>query len=128
ERTQVLNHLSQCAECREVAAFALPAEAALAEPARVPAGRRWSPWLLLRWSAVAVVLGALTVVVVLHPGMWNGPPKISQQTTQLAPAGNIPAAPPTVSAPASAQPSAEALQAKMKGEPESAGELAAAGN
>ena len=34
ERTQVLNHLSQCADCREVAAFTLPAEVAAAEPAR----------------------------------------------------------------------------------------------
>jgi len=129
EQTQVLNHLSGCAECREVAAFALPAEAALAEPARVPAGRPWRPWLVLRWSAMAVVLGALTVVVVLHPGRWNGPPKILQQTTQLGPAGNIPAAPPTVSAPPSAPPSPEAAEAKVQGgTKQSAGELAAAGN
>ncbi|HMD85542.1 MAG TPA: YCF48-related protein [Terriglobia bacterium] len=129
ERTQVLNHLSQCAECREVAAFTLPAEAVAAEPARVPARRRSSPWLVLRWSAMAVALGALTVVVVLHPGMWNGPPKITQQASPPAPAENIASAPPTVSAPPSAQPSPETAQAKVQGEArESADELAAAGN
>jgi hypothetical protein len=129
ERTQVLDHLSQCAECREVAAFTLPTEGAVAEPARVPAGRRSSPWLVLRWSAMAVVLGALTVVVVLHPGMWNGPPKILQQTTQPVPAGNIASAPPTVSAPLPAPPSTAPVQAKVhKGARESAGELAAPGN
>ena len=128
ERTQVLNHLSQCAECREVAAFTLPAEVAVAEPTRVAAGRRWSPWLVLRWGAMAAVLGALTVVVVLHPGMWNGHPEISKETPPPAPAGNITSAPQTVSAPPLAQPPPETSQAKAQVEArESAGELAAAG-
>ena len=36
ERTQVLNHLAECAECREIVALSLPAEAKAAEPARLP--------------------------------------------------------------------------------------------
>ena len=72
ERTRVLHHLAQCAECREVAAFALPAEAAAGRaPAR--GGRAaLEPWLVLRWGAMAAVLGTLAVVVVLHPDMWKG--------------------------------------------------------
>ncbi len=126
ERTQVLDHLSHCGECREVAAFALPAEGAVAEPTRGLAERRWSPWLVLRWGAIAAVLGALTVVVVLHPGMWKAHPEISQEMRPPVPAGNIPSAPPAVSAPPLAPPPPESVQAKAQVETrESAGEMAA---
>jgi len=126
ERTQVLNHLSQCADCREVAVFTLPAEVAVAEPVRVAARRRWSPWLVLRWGALTAVLGALTVVVVLHTGRWKGRPEISQETPSPVPAGNITSAPQPVSAPPLAQLPPEPAQAKAQREaPVSAGELAA---
>ncbi len=129
ERTQVLDHLSQCAECREVAAFTLLTETPVAPPTRVPAGRRWSPWLILRWSAMAVVLGAVTVVVVLHPGMWNRPAEVSQQTAPPVPAGNITSAPPTLSAPPSSPPSPEPVKTKAQKETqEPAGEMAAKGS
>jgi hypothetical protein len=126
ERTQVLNHLVQCAECREVAAFSLPPETAAAEPARVAVGRRWSPWLVLRWGAMAAVLGALTIVVVLHPGMWKGPQEISKKTPPPAPVGNITSAPQTVSLSPLAPPPPEPARARAQLETrESAGELAA---
>lgn len=90
ERTQVLNHLSQCADCRAVAAFVLPDEAAAAAPARVAAPRSWNPWRALRWGATAAVLGMLTVVVSLHPGLWNRPQEISQKTPPPAvPSGGV---------------------------------------
>jgi hypothetical protein len=124
ERTQVLNHLAQCAECREVAAFTLPAEAAEAEPARVATGRRWTPWLILRWGAMAAVLGALTVVVILHPDMWKGPQEM--KIPPPAPAGNIANTPQTIPAPPLAQPSPEPARVRAQSEArESANELAA---
>jgi hypothetical protein len=126
ERTQVLNHLSQCAECREVAAFTLPTEAAVAEPTRAGAGRRWTPWPVLHWGAMAAVLGALTVVVVLHPGMWKGHPEISKVTPPPAPAGNSTSAPQAVSVSPLAPLPPETAQAKAHEEAQkSAGEMAA---
>jgi hypothetical protein len=69
ERTQVLNHLAECAECREIVALSLPAEAKAAEPARLPVRSGWSARPVLRWGALAAVLGAVVVVAVLrqHP-------------------------------------------------------------
>src|ERR1035438_6365006 len=71
ERTQVLNHLSQCADCREVAAFVVPAVAMAEEPARTKSRLRWNPWPMLRWGALAGVLGILAIVVVSHPDVWK---------------------------------------------------------
>jgi hypothetical protein len=80
EHAQVLNHLNQCADCRGVAAFVLPEKPAELVPARVAAPRSWYSWPVLRWGALAAVLGTLTMVVVLHPGMWNRPAEVSQRT------------------------------------------------
>jgi hypothetical protein len=66
ERTQVLNHLAQCAGCRELAALSLPAEVEVIETARVSARGRWNPWLALRWGSLAAALGALAIVVVMR--------------------------------------------------------------
>src|SRR5712692_3430949 len=61
ERLQVLEHLAQCADCREVVSLAMPelepASTVSAGPARAP----WLPWPVLRWGALAacvVVVGA----------------------------------------------------------------------
>src|SRR5664279_5612989 len=48
ERTQVLDHFSQCADCRDVAAFIVPADAMAEQPARTKSGMRWNPWPMLR--------------------------------------------------------------------------------
>jgi len=61
ERTQMLEHLAQCADCREVVSLAIPElEPAHAAPAR-PAKSPWLRWPVLRWGALAacvVVVGA----------------------------------------------------------------------
>ncbi len=128
ERTQVLNHLAHCAECREIAAFTLPAESAVAERDRLEAGRRWSPWLVLRWGAMAAVLGALAIVVVLHPRLWKGHPELSQRTHPEVPAVSS-SAPQSVAPTPSAQSSS--ITAKAQGHTEareSSNELTATGN
>lgn len=114
ERARVLNHLVRCADCREIAAFTLPAEAVEAEAASVGAGRGWSPWPVLRWGAMAAVLGTLTLIVVLHPGTWKGHPEISQQTHPPVPGANIPSTPAVESAPPLAQPPTESVKAKAE--------------
>src|SRR5208337_1322765 len=66
ERAQVLSHLAQCAECRELVALILPAEVEAPEPTRLPARQGWSVWRLLGWGGLAAALGAVVIVVVLH--------------------------------------------------------------
>ena len=66
ERAQVLNHLAQCAECRELAALSLPSEVAVAEPTRLRARRGWSTWSALRWGVLATSWGAVVIIVVVH--------------------------------------------------------------
>lgn len=80
ERTAVLSHLNQCAECREVAAFVLPTEGTPTELPRAVPARHWSPWLFLRWGAMAAALGVLTIVVTVHPGLWKGKQEITKVT------------------------------------------------
>ena len=103
ERTQVLNHLSQCAECREVGAFTLPAEEPVVEPTHVAVRRRWNPWPFFRWTALAAVLGTLTLVVVLHPGMRKGRQEVSKLTPPSIPAGSISSSPSPAPVPPLAQ-------------------------
>jgi hypothetical protein len=71
ERTQVLNHLAQCAECRELAALSLPGEVEVAQAVSSTAKRWWSAWPTLRWSALAAALGAAAIVMVLHSYPWR---------------------------------------------------------
>jgi len=111
ERTQVLNHLSQCADCREVAAFIVPADAVVEEPARIKAGMRWNPWPMLRWGALAGVLGILAIVVVSHPDMWRHHQQIAKVTTPPTPAGDIARAPTAVAPLPSTPPPAKDAEA-----------------
>ena len=60
ERTAVLDHLSYCAECREVLAFALPAMEAGQAVLSVPRRSRAS-WPTLRWAFVSAGIVALSV-------------------------------------------------------------------
>jgi hypothetical protein len=99
ERTQVLNHLSRCTECREVAALIAPVEADVPQPAVTVPRKRWNPWLVLRWGAIAAALGAVTVVVLLHPGGWKRPVQISKATIPPAPAGKVTSVPQAVPRP-----------------------------
>ena len=61
ERTQVLEHLARCTDCRDVVALAQPAD--LPTPALVqPARGNWLTWPRLRWALVAagvIVVGSL---------------------------------------------------------------------
>jgi len=60
ERLQVLDHLAQCTDCREVIALAVP-EPVAAEVARQPVPAPWFSWPFLRWGAAiacVIVVGA----------------------------------------------------------------------
>jgi hypothetical protein len=98
ERGQVLNHLAQCAVCRELVELISPAEAAPAWPEHPPARSGWRAWPLLRWSALAAALAAVAVAVVWHPAPWRKQPVAarlaSQQSEQKLLATAAPPTPP----------------------------------
>src|SRR5881296_99409 len=71
ERTLLLGHLADCAQCRELVALAFPSpevQAALAEATRPASGSavwaRWPVWL--RWGTLrwAVLAGSVGVVLI----------------------------------------------------------------
>ena len=60
ERTAVLDHLSYCAECRDVAALALPATESLQPALQFSASRKLT-WPILRWSLTSAGVLALAL-------------------------------------------------------------------
>ena len=74
ERSQVLEHLARCGECRDVIALSLPAEEPNAPLVR-PLRGRWLTWPRLRWGLVAagvLVVGSFGVLryrETSHPAM-----------------------------------------------------------
>ena len=113
ERTEVLNHLAQCAACREVVALTLPEEADVAYPLRFPT-RRWSGWPVLRWGTLAAVLGAVAIIVVLHQYPSRKQAMISKDMHPAVVPGAGETTPQIALRPA--QPSAEAVAAKSQAE------------
>ena len=115
ERTQVLNHLAQCAECRELAALSLPGEVEVAQPVSATARRWWNAWPPLRWGALAAALGAAAIVMVLHSYPWRRQETVSKEMRPTIVASASKAARQSP-AELSAQPSPEAAVAKAGAE------------
>jgi hypothetical protein len=65
ERAQVLQHLAQCADCREVVSLAMP-EAGIMAPSRIQRESRWLTWPVLRWGALAACVVVVSTAVTLH--------------------------------------------------------------
>jgi hypothetical protein len=116
ERTEVLNHLAQCAECREVVALTVPAEVEVAQPARLAAQRGWSVWPTVRWGALAAALGAVAIVVVLHQYPSSRQETVSKDMRPDVTVSAGKAVPQTSAELPPAQPSAEAAAAKAEAE------------
>ena len=125
ERTEVLNHLSQCADCREIVALTLPAEEEVAVPARVAGQGLWTPSLMVRWGALAAALGVMAIVAIIRQHPTGRETMISKDVRPdvIASAQKPAPLPPAESSPA--QPKAEAAkkQAEM-GAPQSRRERA----
>ena len=64
ERAHVLQHLVECADCREVLSLATPE----IEPALAPGPERsnWLSWPVLRWGALAACVVVVSAAVTLH--------------------------------------------------------------
>jgi len=63
ERNQVLQHLGQCADCRQVVSLAMPE---IVAPSAIPARSPWLTWPMLRWGALAACAVVVSAAVTLH--------------------------------------------------------------
>jgi hypothetical protein len=88
ERLQVLEHLAQCAHCRDVVSLALPpavvADSTVLVPHYAPV---WLRWPVLRWGALAACLVIVGAAVTLRLGYRRPTEPVSdvRQTTPSAP-------------------------------------------
>jgi hypothetical protein len=122
ERTQVLTHLARCANCREVVALTLHAQVDVGEPMQLPTRRGWSAWPALRWGALAAALGAVAIVMVLHPTLQRRQQAISKNLSLQAARQAVA---PASMASSAAQPGGEAALGKGRAAPiESIGDKA----
>jgi hypothetical protein len=68
ERSLVLGHLAQCAECREQVSMALPRLEDQMDPQAAGVGRGWLRWPVLRWGLLVASLAIMgTVALVRRP-------------------------------------------------------------
>jgi hypothetical protein len=92
ERSQVLEHLGQCGDCRDVVLLAGPdraAAAASAQPARSP----WLRWPVLRWGTAAACVVIVSAAVMLrHERLGTRPSLASFDRTPPVVASPKPAA------------------------------------
>ncbi len=118
ERVQVLEHLSRCAQCREVASLlARPAEEpqTVIRPQRV---ERWWKSPVVHWSALLTAAVVVLIAVILGPHRRRPGYSASAPATasQPEPAVVSQAAPEPASAP-SQQPPAAKTEVRKKAEP-----------
>jgi hypothetical protein len=64
ERSQVLEHLAACADCREVVSLAMPPIEST--PLPIPQKLGWLSWPALRWSALAACVVVVSAAVMLR--------------------------------------------------------------
>ncbi len=103
ERSQVLQHLADCADCRDVMSLAMPEIVSVPSPSAERS--RWLSWPTLRWGALAACVVVVTAAVTLHQ---------RRQAAELLVAEKTPAAPVSVTAENNApQPPREKLAAKI---------------
>jgi len=91
ERSQVLQHLGQCTECRQVVALAMPEMVA---PSPIPAPTRWFSWPVLRWGALAACVVVVSAAVTLHYERRESAERVVAPSTPV-PAAPVPATPET---------------------------------
>jgi hypothetical protein len=92
ERTQVLQHLGLCADCRQVVALAMPE---MLEPSAIPARTQWFSWPVLRWGALAACVVVVSAAVTLHYERRESAERVVAPSTP-APAAPAPVPPETL--------------------------------
>ena len=84
ERATVLDHLSCCAECRDILVFALPAAEEM-QPAAKPSPSRWLTWPALRWGLVTAGVAIIAAFGVMNYQRNSGSAQLSPPTSQNEP-------------------------------------------
>ncbi len=64
ERSQVLQHLADCADCRDVMGLAMPE--IVSPPSPVLQKSNWLSWPVLRWGTLAACVVVVSAAVTLH--------------------------------------------------------------
>jgi photosynthesis system II assembly factor YCF48-like protein len=67
ERLQILGHLTQCANCREIVSLAAVQPETAGAAAVVPVSTGWLSWPVLRWGALVACVVIVGAVVTLRP-------------------------------------------------------------
>src|SRR6266852_4428956 len=91
ERNQVLQHLGQCADCRQVVSLAMPE---IVAPSAIPARSPWLTWPMLRWGALAACVVVVSAAVTLHYERRQGGGTFVAEKIPAAPATLTPENPP----------------------------------
>ena len=96
ERSQVLRHLAECADCRDVISLALPE----LEAARSPELQRsrWLSWPVLRWGALTACIVVVSAAVTFRHDRRSANEPFSAEKVPAAPAtstfsGSVPKPP-----------------------------------
>ena len=85
ERAQVLQHLADCSDCREVVTLATPET--LPTPLPTAATSRWLSWPVLRWGALAACVVVVSAAVTLRYGRRSaGESSVAERIPAAAPA------------------------------------------
>jgi hypothetical protein len=90
ERDQVLQHLGECTDCRNILALVMP-ETELAPPAS-PQRSSWLAWPVLRWGALAACVVVVSTAITLHYEGQQG--DVERMVATKAPASAPPDSPP----------------------------------
>ena len=83
ERVEVLQHLGQCTDCRNVVSLAMPE---IVAPSTIPARSRWLTWPVLRWGALAACALVVSAAVTLrHERRQSVASVVAEKTPAAAP-------------------------------------------
>ena len=84
DRVTVLEHLAQCADCREIVFLAVPQNIPPQEYAALPSSR-WISWPVLRWASVVACSVIVVAAMRLHPGYRALHPEVVPAARQSQP-------------------------------------------
>jgi hypothetical protein len=85
-RAQVVQHIAQCADCREVVFLSLPDQSAM-QPAMASVPTRWLTWPVLRWGAAVAAVMVVGAAISLHrpsAGRFASSSRIQQTDAPIA--------------------------------------------
>jgi hypothetical protein len=83
-RVAVLEHLGQCADCREIVFLAVPQNIPAQEHTALPSNR-WISWPVLRWASVVACSVIVVAAMRLHPGYRALHPDVNPPVRQSQP-------------------------------------------